>query len=384
MYVGGEDVRFRIPLLKFLNQHGFNMSVAGSENGSIFKVHGIEYHTYQLGRGLQPFADMRSIFDLMRIFRKHKVDIVHAFDTKPGLLVPVAAIFSGIPIIVKTIAGMGYVFSSHDVLALILKPAYHLLQRLMSKITDMTVFQNKDDADYFIRHKMVQKDRQQIILSSGIDLSAFDRKRIDHYKIAALKSELGIEHQVVIILVSRLVRNKGIKEYLEAARQVRYKYQDTIFLLVGPYESEGKQAIPSSLIKQYSKDVLYLGRRDDVYELLAISDIFVLPSYYREGVPRVLLEASAMGMPIITTDMPGCREVVKNGWNGMLVPICNVKVLTESLEWLINHKEQRHLMGERGKDYTEENFNLDKVARAHIELYRKLLVKKIGKNNVYK
>lgn len=380
MHVGGEDVRFRIPLLKSLQQYGFNISVAGSESSIVFKAQGIEYYPYYLKRGLQPLADMKSIFELVQIFRKHKINIVHAFDTKPGLLVPIAATFAGVPIVVKTIAGMGYVFSSEDLLALTLKPVYRLLQKMISCMTDITVFQNKDDSRYFLAHRLVQKDRQMTILSSGIDLTVFDSQKVEPQKLSVLRDELGINQKIVIILVSRLVRNKGIIEYMEAARLVKRKHHNTRFLLVGPHKTEGKQAIPLHLLDQYNNDVVYLGQRNDVRELLAISNMFVLPSYYREGVPRVLLEAGAMGLPIITTNMPGCREVVQDGWNGLLVPIRDAKALAESMERLISNKELCKVMGERSRIYIKENFSLKMVAEAHANLYKELLEKKGNKH----
>ena len=378
-YVGGEDVHMRIPLLNALRKRGFNVGTLGSENGAAFKEHGIEYYRYPLNRSLHPLSDLKSIYALIKLFRKHKVDIVHAFDTKPALFVPIAGFLTGVPVVMRTIAGMGYVFSTKELLALTLKPIYRLFQKIISLLTDMTVFQNQDDSNYFLAHGMVEKDRQQIVLSSGIDLTFFDSKGVEFQRLPGLRDELGISQKVVIILVSRLVRYKGIVEYMDAARMIRKEYPNTVFLLVGPRESEGKQAVPAGLIEQYSDDILYLGKRNDIRELLAISDIFVLPSYYREGVPRVLLEAGAMGLPLVTTDMPGCRDVVRDSWNGLLVPPRDIKALAGSIAWLIRNKDQRKLMGERNKSYIRMNFNLDLVADAYAELYRKLLEKKCTK-----
>jgi glycosyltransferase involved in cell wall biosynthesis len=177
-------------------------------------------------------------------------------------------------------------------------------------------------------------------------------------------------HQKVVILVSRLVKLKGIAEYLQAARRARQLVENAVFLLVGPVASEKRQAVSLEEINAFENDVRYLGPRTDVPALLAISDLFVLPSYYREGVPRVLLEAANAGLPIITTDMPGCRDVVKSGWNGWIVPPRNVEELASAMIGALKtDKLTLRAMGERGRTRVEKEFGLEGVADAYADIY---------------
>jgi glycosyltransferase involved in cell wall biosynthesis len=174
-------------------------------------------------------------------------------------------------------------------------------------------------------------------------------------------------------MVARLVRHKGVREFCAAARAVRRKRPECNFLLIGPLSSEGRQAVRRREVEG-NPDVRWLGSRDDVPALLAISDVFALPSYYREGVPRVLLEAGAMGLPLISTDMPGCREVVRDGWNGVLVPPRDSQALTRAVMALLDAgPEARTQMGERSREHVEEHFSFDLVVDAYSDIYQRLL-----------
>ena len=174
-------------------------------------------------------------------------------------------------------------------------------------------------------------------------------------------------------MVSRLVRTKGVIEFCGAARAVRRQRPDCTFLLVGPLGSEGWQAVPRSEVEG-NPDVCWLGPRPDVPALLAISDIFVLPTFYREGIPRALLEAGAMGLPLIATDMPGCRDVVRDGWNGLLVPPRNVPALTRAVQSLLGSEpEALEQMGEKSRAHVDRHFTLALVTDAYADIYRRLL-----------
>jgi glycosyltransferase involved in cell wall biosynthesis len=381
--VGGEDVHFRIPFLKELRVSGFDVGAAGSVAGPAFEQEKIEYHSYPLKRGLGPLSDLLSIFTLARLLRRHKVDLVHAFDTKPGLFVPIAARLAGIPVAMRTIAGMGYVFSSNSLLAMILRPVYCLLQALISRASDMTVFQNSDDESFFLSNRLTGGKKHQLVLSSGIDLAAFERARMDVGNLDGLRRDLGLEGKVVFILVARLVKSKGVAEYLEAASLVKKKHENAVFLLVGPRESEGIEAVSERLLEKHADSVRYLGRRSDVPQLLALSDVFVLPTYYREGVPRVLLEAGAMGLPLITTDMPGCRDVVFHEWNGLLVSARDANSLAASIAWMIDHVEERLEMGRRNRTHIiPAHFDLKLVTKAYSDIYTGLLNGKVRSSRI--
>lgn len=287
-HIGGEDVRLRIPLLLALRERGFNVGAVGSENGNAFADDKIPYFRYTLERGINPFADLRTRTQLFDLFSEHKPDIVHGFDTKPAIIAPIIAKKAGVPGRVRTITGMGYVFSSTSTLALALRPIYHYLQQQASAATGITIFQNPDDQAYFHKHNMVQEGRDDLVLGSGIDIEGFMSSRPEPEKIALLRRELGLEGQLVVTMIARLVVSKGVREYLQAASIVCQKMKNVTFLLVGPSSSEGRQAVPIKEIQQKADVIRYLGSRNDIPALLSLSDLFVLPSYYREGVPRVL------------------------------------------------------------------------------------------------
>jgi glycosyltransferase involved in cell wall biosynthesis len=371
--VGSEDIRLRIPYLLELRRQGFDVTMVGSEPPEPFFAHEIPYHRYSLSRALEPFADWRSFRELLALFRNHRPSVVHAFDTKPGILAPFAALRAGVPGRVRTLTGMGYVFSSRSPRALLLRPVDHLMQAVASRAASMTVFQNRDDQAYFLRHRLARPDASKLIPGSGIDAELLRSQRPPAAELAALRRELSVEGGRVVTMVSRLVRTKGVSEFCAAARAVRRERPDCTFLLVGPLSSEGWQAVPRSEVEG-NPHVRWLGPRPDVPALLAISDVFALPTFYREGIPRALLEAATMGLPLISTDMPGCRDVVRDGWNGLRVPPRNVRALTAALLTLLNAEpEVLRQMGENSRAHVEQHFTLDLVVEAYADIYRRLL-----------
>lgn len=371
--VGGEDVRFRIPLLLELSERGFAVAGVGSESGVTFEDHGIPYHRYSLSRALDPLGDLRSYRQLRRIFLEHAPSVVHAFDTKPAMLAPFAAAGVGVPVRVRTVTGMGHVFSDRAPRSLMLRPVYRRMQRAASRAVSLTIFQNSDDHEYFLDNEMVAAASSAIVPGSGIDAEQVQGRRPSPAALQVLRKELGLGDGPVVTMVARLVRYKGVREFCQAARSVRLVRPECTFLLVGPLGSEGKQAVRRSEVENHP-DVRWLGPRDDVPALLALTDVFVLPSYYREGVPRVLLEAGAMGLPLVSTDMPGCREVVRDGWNGALVPARDAMALARSLTDLLDGgPEGLARMGERSRSHVAERFTLAHVADAYSEIYQRLL-----------
>lgn len=372
-HIGGEDVRFRIPLLQALRERGFDVGAVGSEGGEAFVHADIPYFQYTLARGIDPIADIRTRREFFQLCRQHQPDLIHGFDTKPAMLAPIVAQQAGIPGRVRTITGMGYVFSSTSPLALTLRPIYRRLQRQASAATGITIFQNSDDRDYFNHYNMVQPDRSELVLGSGIDLDSLRAKLPDADSLALTRRELGLTGKLVVTMIARLVVTKGVREFLQAARRICQEMPDVVFLLVGPTTSEGKQAISAEEIASYTDSVRYLGSRNDIPTLLSLTDVFVLPTYYREGIPRVLLEAGAMALPMVTTDMPGCKDVVHDGWNGYLVPPRDATSLATAILKLLQNPVQSNEMGTHSKLHVAENFSLDRVADAYANIYHRVL-----------
>lgn len=363
----------RIPILLALRERGFRVAAVGSEESDPFDRHGIEYRRYELKRGIAPYGDFLAWRQLTALFQQYRPDVVHAFDTKPGILVPVAAKTAGANCKLRTLTGMGYVFSSHSPLALALRPIYRFMQKRASRLSDVTVFQNTDDQFYFESTGLIEKSKSMLVKSSGVDIKSLVSDRVSAETLENLRSELNLGNGLVVTMIARLVKHKGVLEFLEAARRVKQSMPNCCFLLVGPQASEGGQAVPKNVVESFRDAVKWLGPRSDVPALLSLTDVFVLPSYYREGVPRVLLEAGAMGIPLITTDMPGCRDVVRNGLEGFLVKPRCPESLAAALNCLLASKEMRVAMGYAARQQVVSNFSLDQVADEYADIYQQLL-----------
>jgi glycosyltransferase involved in cell wall biosynthesis len=368
--VGGEDVRMRLPLLRALSSLGYEVGAIGSEDSKIFDENNINYERFILDRFGIGLENLNSVFQLRRIIKKVKPDIIHAFDTKPGFLVPLATIGLNVRV-VRTITGMGYLFSTDNLKTKLLRKIYNCIHKFVSHLNVITIFQNPDDQEYFKRNNLIKGNKDYLVRGSGLDVECFLKAaEVQKLNDASLIDELGLRDKKIVIMVARLVKDKGVIEFLEAAKQVLSERSDVIFLLVGPTSTEGKQGVDIETIHKFKKYVKYLGSRSDVANLLANSDIFVLPSYYREGVPRVLLEAGAAGLPIITTNMPGCKEVIIEGQNGWLVNPRDAFDLSDKINQAVSlNCEKRYQMGQLSRSIINEHFTLEKVVKQYSRIY---------------
>ena len=371
-HIGGDDIHKRIPLLHALKERGFDVAAVGSEDGSDFQSEDIPYFRYNLNRKLAPWSDLRSCSELSALFRRQKPDIVHGFDTKPAIVAPILAQRAGIPGRVRTINGLGFVMASKSPVARLLRPVYRHLQRRASA-SSFTIFQNSDDRDYFFRHDLVREGCEKIVLSSGVDVERLRSERPSAEQLAIMRQSLGLEGKLVVTMISRIDENKGIREFARAADLVRRHLDNAAFLLVGPYASEGKQAAKFvEQIRRQPETVRYLGPRNDIPAILSLSDVCALPSY-REGLPRVLVEAGALQVPSVTTDVPGCRDVVRDYRNGRLVPPRDSRALAKAIIELLGDQAKRADMGRRSYCYVKETFDLSYVADAYAEIYHRAL-----------
>ncbi len=373
-YISGDDVSARIPIVKKLSNLGYSVEIVGSEDKEIFQKNNVAYSRYFLNREFSIQDDRQSHKEIVNLLDNRKYDIVHSFDTKPNIIVPSAAnkIDTKRPKVVRTVTGIGRIFTSNSLKNIILRVVYRFIQKRLKPYIDMTIFQNQDDYDYFLKHKLITTNKAKIIKGSGIDLTTFNQQKVNTEVLENLRKELNLKVGTkTFILVGRLVKQKGIIEFLEAARICKNKNKDFNILLVGPIDSK-EDAVPEKFIHQFKDCITYLGRRTDVKELLAISDVFVLPTFYREGVPRVLLEAAAMGLGIITTDMPGCNDVVQHDWNGYLIPIKNAEVLADTMMKIATEDAKLKTFGERNLKHVLK-FSLDKVLKEYHEVYKALV-----------
>jgi glycosyltransferase involved in cell wall biosynthesis len=373
LYVAGEDHNLRIPFMLALRAHGFRVSAAGTGNADPFVQADLDYYPFRFDRFVNPLTDLIAINALSRLLAYVRPDLVHCFDTKPNLLVPLAA--RGTPglLVVRTINGLGWLYSSDSRQAVALRPVYLALHRLAARWTTATVFQNRADQAFFERHRTLGRGRGLRIPGSGVDIDAFDRAVATGPSPMRLRRELGLGESQIVITVTRITREKGIPTLLEAASLVHRAQPGTRFLLVGPRESEGGFAVSKAEIDRHAPYVMALGQRSDVPSLMGLADAFAFPTEYREGVPRALLEAALAGLPIVTTRMPGCTDVIRDGWNGFLVPPHAPDILSGRIIELLRNRAAGRAMGGRAARLVRKEFGLTLTAARYGGLYAELL-----------
>lgn len=371
MLVGGEDLDLRIPFIKKLQDNGVEVMALGSGSADRFNAAGVPFTHYGLSREFDVLSDISSLKQIGDLAKKFSPNIVHAFDTKPSVLVPL--ILPDIPSrrCVRTITGLGYLFSGETFKQRILRRIYMLLQRCTASRCAMTIFQNSDDLNVFLKASLVQSHNSSIILGSGVDVDELTR-RVRSGSLQRLRQEFKLEGKLVVLMAARINRSKGVFEFCKAASAICAERSDVVFLLVGPCEEGIADGLKSTEIEKHCLNVHYLGARSDLIELMAICDLFVLPSYYREGVPRVLLEAGALQKPLITTDMPGCRDVVTNNSEGILVPVRDVEQLRNAIKFLLDRPQLRAEYGINAQQRVREKFSLAKICKEYLEIYQNL------------
>jgi len=235
------------------------------------------------------------------------------------------------------------------------------------------VFQNRDDQAFFMRHRMVGRRGQVVIPGSGIDVERFERAGATGSSPAELRKALGLGASEVVMTVTRMTRQKGIPTLLDAAALVHQHRPGVRFLLVGPRESEGPFAVTQAEIDRHAPYVLAVGPRSDVPALLGLADVFAFPTEYLEGVPRALLEAAVAGRPIVTTRMPGCTDVIRDGQNGFLVPPRDARLLAERILDLLRDRVTAAAMGARAAQLVRKEFNLEITVARYAAVYEDLV-----------
>lgn len=373
--VGGPDVDARIELMQHLKSNFETVAVGTNKALSEkFKSEGFEYQVYNLGRGVNPIQDLIAFGQLIYIFRKIKPLIVHTFDTKPGVWARLAARLAGVPVVIGTLPGLGSLYGADSLFRRIIRSIYQLLQFLASKYSDLTIFQNEDDVRQFIEAGIVDENKTKVVLGSGISTKIFDKTRFSDRKNNDLKIEFGIKKsEIVVTMVSRIIRSKGVFEFVEAAKMVRSQNQNVRFLLIGSEDLDSLDQLNSQELVMLKESVIWPGSRQDIPSILAASDIFILPTALREGIPRVLLEAAAVGLPIITTDTPGCKEVVENGVNGFLVSLRDPAAFSQAVIRLVEDQKLRISFGKKSRQRAVEKFDISVISNETQLVYQHLL-----------
>lgn len=371
--IGGEDHHLRLPFLCALKARGYRITAAASGPSEPFVRAGIAFEPIRFGRFFTPVSDFASVRELKGLFRRVDADLAHCYDSKLTLLVALAAKANPRTRLVRTINGRGWVFSSRSPVALGLRVLYPSLQRMAAASTDAHVFEHNGDYSFFTRHVLTDGSRGVVIPGAGIDVAGFEDALARGSSPAALRRELGLGDAPVVITVTRVTRQKGIPALLKAAQMVHEAFPGVKFLLVGPIESEGPFSMSASEIARHSDYVIATGARTDVPELLAMADVFAFPSEYAEGVPRALMEAALSSLRIVATDIAGCREVIRDGWNGLLTPLRDPRALADAILAMIGDPERAREMANRGPAVIRGAFSLDNVVVQHVELYEQIL-----------
>ena len=284
--------------------------------------------------------------------------MVMHFTIKPVIFGSIAARQANVKRVYNMIPGLGYVFSGNRLTQLALRPLVRKLYKIALKNSHRVFFQNIEDKNYFEQYSLVNKDKTRITLGSGVDLEHF------YYVEPEIKEE-----KCTFLLLARMISDKGINEFVEAARLIREDNHTAYFQILGKIDKGNPNHIKDEYIEMWKKEkvVTLLEEKDDVRSVIAHADVVVLPSYYREGVPKSLLEAMAMGKAIITTNVPGCKETVIEGINGFLIPPRDIMALVESIRFMITHPRQRADMGKQSRKIAVDRFDVKKVNSIIIE-----------------
>jgi len=315
----------------------------------------------KMDRYLNPLSDFRYIVELYKICRHEKFDVVINWTTKPNVYGAISEKLAGTPIIVCAVRGLGGAFlKQKSAKGKLVQQIISLLYRISFKISTKIWFTNPKDLDFFLQKQIV--DSQKAILTkNALNVRDYSMESVDDEKMKRLRKEIGLsEDEYAVVMVARLIWSKGIKEFIESAEHLYERQPNIRFILVAPPEDGRQDAVPVSYIKEKekNKNFLWLGFRNDVKEIYAISDIAVLPSFYKEGgYPRALLEPMAFAKPVITTDIPECRGAVEHGKNGYLIPPRDGDALADSIERLIRNPERRKQFGRYSRHKVEKEFN---------------------------
>ncbi|HEY7580154.1 MAG TPA: glycosyltransferase [Acetobacteraceae bacterium] len=373
LYIGGEDHNLRIPAMVALRDQGFRITAAGTGDPGPFRDAGLPFEPYRLERFVAPLADWNTCKELALLMRRLAPDVVQSFDSKLGILVPIAARRVPGPAVIRTINGRGWVFSSRAPLALALRPIYRTLHRIGARSTTATVFEIREDQAFFTDNRLLGPSRSVLVAGAGVDVQGFDAAFAGAAPSAQLRQQLGLGDAPVVITVTRMTRQKGIPTLLQAAALVHRQRPDVRFVLVGPRESEGPVAVSAAEIARHAPYVIATGPRADVPALLRMATMFAFPTEYREGVPRVLLEAALAGLPTVTTGIGGCSDVIRHGWSGLVAPLRDPAATAELILQMLANPDQARAMAERAAALVRQEFSLERVVASQAALYRELL-----------
>jgi glycosyltransferase involved in cell wall biosynthesis len=350
---------------KFAMNAGYEVvliTAAGRHRSDIERI-GIRVIPLDIDRkSLNPFSALRTIWQLVAIFRIERPDILHQVAIKPILLGSLAARVAGVINVVNAVVGGGYAFTSKSRSMRILRPLLKFaMKSLLNPPNSTVIFENKDDLSSFVEARFVRSNAAALIRGAGVSAELYSVQK-------------GISVTPLVIVPARLLWDKGLAEFVEAARILRNQYVKARFAIVGGEDPDNRACIPKDVLEQWrSEAVVELwGFHSDMPNVLAQADIVCLPSY-REGLPKALLEGMAAGLPCVTTDVTGCSEAVIDGKNGLLVPPRDPQALADALRKLIISPDLRFQMGNCGREMAIKEFSSSIICQQTLKVYKELL-----------
>ena len=356
----------RLPLAEGIIKEGWNLTVAAA---GVSDDPGFETKTIKAidlkahGKGFNLLTELQLLISIFKAIKAAQPDLIHAITLRHAFYTGLAARLSGDKQCIFTIAGLGSLFSAESKKAKIMRLlALPFFRFAFHHKNAHIIFQNPDDAKAFQDCGAADSARSTIIKGSGVDLNKFKETPLP-------------EGPPVFLFSSRLIREKGLREYVQAARLVKQKHKNASFLVAGDTNNTNPNSHTEDEVQAWHDDgsIEWLGHVDDMPTMLQGCHVFVLPSYYREGVPKVVLEAMATGRPIITTNMPGCRETVEDGINGFLVPPKDARALADQMNHILDDKDRLAAMGTASRAKAQAEFGVDSVVKRTLDVYKSCL-----------
>lgn len=358
----------RMPIARAAAERGYQVHVAtpAGDGVATFDRIGWTWHELRLkGDSLNPVRELFTLAHTIALLERVEPTMVHTVALKCILHGGIASRICRIPAVVHTFTGLGHLFADSSLKTRMARAVlFRVFRFALSHPNSHSIFQNPDDRALFMEHGAVSGDRSSVILGSGVP--------IDTFTPAPEPSTAP-----VVLLASRLIWDKGIGEFVKAAEQLREEGTDARFVIAGESDPLNPNAVPEEKIRSWeSRGIIeWWGFREDMPEVFSNVHVVCLPSYYREGVPKVLIEAASSGRPVVTTDSPGCREIVREGVNGRLVPPRDTKALKQAIAELIHDKELRDRMGGAGRQIVKRRFSLASVVEQTMDVYDSLAVR---------
>jgi glycosyltransferase involved in cell wall biosynthesis len=371
---------FRLSTARRLQADGHEVLMVSppGEFGVRFAAQGLRWVTLPMNRAsLNPLREAATLWQLAKVLRRERPDLLHNFTVKCAIYGALAARAANVPAVVNAVAGMGYVFTSNSFKARSLRPLVKALFRgTLGSARSLLILQNPDDAAAFSASRLVTPERIRVIRSSGVDTARFRPARPPRNRDGRLR----------VLLAARLLWEKGVQEFAYAARLLREQGRDVEFLLAGMPDPGNPRSVGAPQVQQWVDEGLlqWLGHVDDMPALLNSVDVMALPSYYREGVPKSLIEAAACGLAIVTTDLPGCREVVtEHGVDGLRVAARDARGLADQIVALDDDRELLWRLGCSARQRALADFDERQVIQRTFDVYSELMPDHVGEQRFH-